>query len=71
MDVKSVATETTELSALVKGRRFHFQVSLAEQRTLVYHLDCLSGVALCAEPIFREFWTPQALGSEGHAALAA
>ena len=71
--MKSVAPETTalELSALVKGRRFHFRLSLAEQPNLVYHLDCLSGVALCAEPIFREFWTTQALGSEDQAALAA
>ena len=71
--MKSVATETTalELSALVKGRRFHFRVSLAEQPNLVYHLDCLGGVALCAEPIFRDFWTTLGLGSEDHAALAA
>ncbi|MET0591153.1 MAG: hypothetical protein ABW133_00535, partial [Polyangiaceae bacterium] len=54
----------------MKGKRFHFRVSLSEQPNLVYHLDCLSGVALCAEPIFREFWTTQALDSGDQAAIA-
>jgi hypothetical protein len=68
----SGATETTALEreALVKGRRFHFRLSLVEQPNLVYHLDCLSGAAFCSEAIFRDFWTTQGLGAEDEAALA-
>jgi hypothetical protein len=65
-------TETTALerSALVKGRRFHFRLSLAEQPNLVYHLDCLSGAALCAKTIFQDFWATQSLDGADNAALA-
>jgi hypothetical protein len=72
-EAKSVSAETPtlELNALVKGRRFHFRLYHAEQPNLAYHLDCLSGVAFCSEPIFREFWTTQGLSSEDQAAIAA
>src|SRR5688500_5443242 len=67
----SGATQTAlERHALVKAKRFHFRLSLAEQPNLVYHLDCLSGVAFCSQAIFRDFWTTQGLATEDEAALA-
>ena len=47
-DAGIAAAASLERSAIVKGASFNYRLSFAEQPNLVYHLDCLSGVALCA-----------------------
>src|SRR5688572_23952677 len=56
-DAGIAGAASLERSTIVKGASFSYRLSFEEQPNLVYHLDCLSGVALCAEVIFREFWT--------------
>jgi hypothetical protein len=68
-DAAIVAAASLERSATVKGGSFGYRLSFAEQPNLVYHLDCLSGVALCAEIIFREFWTTRGLDADDQAAI--
>src|SRR5688572_4893556 len=68
-DAAIAGTASLERSTIVKGASFSYRLSFAEQPNLVYHLDCLSGVALCAEIIFREFWTTRGLDADDQAAI--
>jgi hypothetical protein len=68
-DAGSARAASPERSTTVKGASFSYRLSFAEQPNLVYHLDCLAGVALCAEVIFREFWTSRGLDAEDDAAI--
>src|SRR4051812_41017127 len=45
-----------ERDAMIEGRRLRYGVHLAVQPNLVYHLDCITGVALCAQATYRELW---------------
>jgi hypothetical protein len=69
-DAGIAAAASLERNTIVKGASFSYRLSFAEQPNLVYHLDCLGGVALCAEVIFREFWTTRGLDADDHAAIA-
>jgi hypothetical protein len=69
-DAGTAGVVSPERSTIVKGASFSYRLSFAELPNLVYHLDCLGGVALCAEVIFREFWTTRGLDADDHAALA-
>jgi hypothetical protein len=68
-DAGSAGPASPERSAIVKGASFSYRLSFAEQPNLVYHLDCVAGVALCAEVIFREFWSARGLDAHDQAAI--
>lgn len=59
-----------ERHAAVEGRRLGYRLHLAPQPNLVYQLDCITGVAICGQPIYRELWTTFGLTAEDEAALA-
>jgi hypothetical protein len=63
------AGPSLQRDTIVNGASFRYRVSFAEQPNLVYHLDCLSGVALCAKIIFQEFWANRGLDADDQAAL--
>jgi hypothetical protein len=59
-----------ERDAEVKGPHRAYGLHLAPQPNLVYQLDCIAGVILCARVIFREFWATLGLDAADEAALA-
>lgn len=59
-----------ELDAEVKGPHRSYGVHLAPQPNLVYQLDCIAGVIICARVIFREHWATLGLDAGDEAALA-
>lgn len=64
------AGSALERDAVIEGRRLRYALHLAPQPNLVYHLDCITGVALCAQVIYRELWSTFAMSGEDEAALA-
>ncbi|WP_394830172.1 hypothetical protein LVJ94_27060 [Pendulispora rubella] len=61
---------TLERDALIQGHRLRYALHLAEAPNLIYQLDCISGAALCAQPIYRELWATFQLDAADEAALA-
>jgi hypothetical protein len=59
-----------ERDAVIEGQRLRYALHLAPQPNLVYHLDCITGVALCAKVIYRELWSTFAMSAEDETALA-
>lgn len=59
-----------ERDASVAGRNFAYGLHLAPLPNLLYQLDCIAGVAVCARVVFRDFWEAQGLGADDEAALA-
>jgi hypothetical protein len=59
-----------ERDATVDGRRVRYALHLAPQPNLIYQIDCVAGVDLCSQPIYRELWSTFALSREDEAALA-
>jgi len=59
-----------ERDAIIAGRRLRYHLQLAEQPNLVYQLDCVTGVALCAQAIYAELWDTFGLDAGDRAALA-
>ncbi|HMJ54547.1 MAG TPA: hypothetical protein VK540_20840 [Polyangiaceae bacterium] len=64
------AGSAIERDAVIEGRRLRYALHLAPQPNLIYHLDCIAGVALCAQVIYRELWSTFAMSGEDEAALA-
>jgi hypothetical protein len=64
------ASSTLERDVVIEGRRLRYALHLSPQPNLVYHLDCITGVALCAQVIYRELWSTFAMSGEDEAALA-
>ena len=56
--------------ATLQGRRLRYHLALAPQPNLVYQLDCVTGVALCAQPVFRDLWAAEHLDTDAAEALA-
>jgi hypothetical protein len=55
---------------VIEGRRLRYSLQLAEQPNLVYQLDCIAGVATCAQAIYRELWATFGLDAADEEALA-
>jgi hypothetical protein len=64
------AGSALERDAMIEGRLLRYALHLAPQPNLIYHLDCITGVALCAQVIYRELWSTFAMSGEDEAALA-
>ncbi len=65
----AAAPDTAARDAVVHGRRLRYHLQLAEQPNLVYQLDCVAGVVLCARPIFVELWDTFSLDEEDRSSL--
>jgi hypothetical protein len=63
-------TPNLERDVVVAGRRATYGLHLAPLPNLLYHLDCVSGAALCAQAPFRELWATLGLDASDEAALA-
>jgi hypothetical protein len=59
-----------ERDVVIEGGRLRYALHLAPQPNLVYHLDCITGIALCAQVIYRELWSTFAMSGEDESALA-
>lgn len=64
------AAPMLERDTTVTGRRMSYGLHLTPQSNLIYQLDCIAGVIICARPIYREFWTHVGLDADDEAALA-
>ncbi|WP_394846833.1 hypothetical protein LZC95_05130 [Pendulispora brunnea] len=64
------AQPALERDTVVTGHRVRYALHLAEQPNLVYHLDCITGAAFCAQAIYRELWATFGLDAADEAALA-
>ena len=66
----AAGTPALERDATLPGRRLSYGLHLAPQPNLIYQLDCIAGVIVCARPIYRELWSSLGLSADDEATLA-